>query len=84
MKIVSFRRRRSPILFLFVTPAVGVPDPCACLLPGIGRFTTEEEVDFAVDLLAHHVERLRSMSPLWEMVQDGIDIKMIQWSQDAH
>lgn len=51
---------------------------------GIGRFTTEEEVDFAVELLAHHVERLRSMSPLWEMVQEGIDIKTIQWSQDAH
>ncbi|CAN0512276.1 unnamed protein product, partial [Scytosiphon promiscuus] len=45
---------------------------------GIGRFTTEEEVDFAVESLAHHVERLRSMSPLWEMVQEGIDIKSIQ------
>lgn len=58
----------------------------ALLFPpiGIGRFTTEEEVDFAVELLAHHVERLRSMSPLWEMVQEGIDIKSIQWSQDAH
>lgn len=52
--------------------------------PGIGRFTTEEEVDFAVESLALHVERLRSMSPLWEMVQEGIDIKSIQWSQDAH
>lgn len=51
---------------------------------GIGRFTTEEEVDFAVESLAVHVERLRSMSPLWEMVQEGIDIKTIQWSQDAH
>lgn len=41
-------------------------------------------MDFAVELLAHHVDRLRSMSPLWEMVQEGIDIKSIQWSQDAH
>lgn len=56
---------------------------CVCMA-GIGRFTTEKEVDFAVELLAHHVERLRSMSPLWEMVQEGIDLKSIKWSQDAH
>lgn len=54
------------------------------MVSGIGRFTTEEEVDFAVESLALHVDRLRSMSPLWEMVQEGIDIKSIQWSQDAH
>lgn len=48
---------------------------------GIGRFTTEEEVHRAVDLAVQHVTRLREMSPLWEMVQEGIDLKTIQWSQ---
>merc|ERR1712086_481922 len=51
---------------------------------GIGRFTTEDEVDFVLELLGKHVERLREMSPLWEMVQEGIDRKEIQWSQDEH
>jgi cysteine sulfinate desulfinase/cysteine desulfurase-like protein len=48
---------------------------------GLGRFTTAEEVDRAVALTVAHVEKLRQMSPLWEMVQEGIDIKSIQWSQ---
>ena len=48
---------------------------------GIGRFTTEKEVDRAVDLVVHHVNRLREMSPLWEMVQEGIDISKIEWTQ---
>ena len=47
---------------------------------GLGRFTTEAEVDRAVALTVQHVEKLREMSPLWEMVQEGIDIKSIQWS----
>ena len=91
---------------------------CACLLVavlsssfcptrfGIGRFTTEEEIDYTVKKCVEEVERLRSMrrgsnveesvqyclicsvfcrlfvySPLWEMVQEGIDLKTIQWSQ---
>ena len=48
---------------------------------GIGRFTTEEEVDYCVERCVKHVERLRNMSPLWEMVQEGIDLKSIQWAQ---
>ena len=47
---------------------------------GFGRFTTPEEVDFAVDLIVEKVEWLRSMSPLYEMVQEGIDLKTIQWT----
>ena len=47
---------------------------------GIGRFTTDAEVDYAVEVCVRHVERLRAMSPLWEMVQEGIDLKSIQWS----
>lgn len=48
---------------------------------GIGRFTTEEEVDYTARKCIDHVTRLREMSPLWEMVQEGVDLKAIQWSQ---
>jgi cysteine desulfurase len=70
----------------YVLRALGVDDELAhsSLRFGIGRFSTEEEVDFVLDLLEKHVQRLREMSPLWEMVQEGIDLKEIQWSQDAH
>ena len=47
---------------------------------GLGRFTTEQEIDTAVDELVRHVKKLREMSPLWEMSQEGIDIKSIQWA----
>jgi cysteine desulfurase len=47
---------------------------------GMGRFTTEAEVDYAIDLLSRHVHRLREMSPLWEMVKEGIDLKSIKWA----
>eukprot|EP00542_Grammatophora_oceanica_P022963 CAMPEP_0194031884 /NCGR_PEP_ID=MMETSP0009_2-20130614/4950_1 /TAXON_ID=210454 /ORGANISM="Grammatophora oceanica, Strain CCMP 410" /LENGTH=459 /DNA_ID=CAMNT_0038672149 /DNA_START=162 /DNA_END=1541 /DNA_ORIENTATION=- len=69
----------------YVLRALGVDDELAhsSLRFGISRFTTEEEVDFVLDLLKEHVSRLREMSPLWEMVQEGIDLKEIQWSQDA-
>ena len=46
---------------------------------GLGRFNTEEEVDYVGDLVAGKVKKLRDMSPLWEMHQQGIDIKSIQW-----
>ena len=70
----------------YVLRALGVDDELAhsSLRFGLGRFTTEEEVDFVVELLEKHVTRLREMSPLWEMVQEGIDLKEIKWSQDAH
>jgi len=48
---------------------------------GIGRFTTEGEVDYVTDKIVQIVERLRDLSPLWEMHQEGIDIKTINWSQ---
>ena len=46
----------------------------------IGRFTTEQEIDYAVATLQDQVSRLRELSPLWEMYKDGVDISTIQWS----
>ena len=46
----------------------------------LGRFTTEEEIDFTVQLIRGKVDKLREMSPLWEMVKDGIDINTVQWA----
>lgn len=46
----------------------------------IGRFTTEQDVDFAVELLKSRVGKLRDMSPLWEMAKDGIDLNSVQWA----
>jgi len=46
----------------------------------IGRFTTEEEVDYAVELIKSRVDKLRDMSPLWEMAKDGIDLNSVQWA----
>lgn len=48
---------------------------------GIGRFTTKEEVEYTAQKCIRHVQRLREMSPLWEMSQEGIDIKSIKWTQ---
>ncbi|MDR2113121.1 MAG: IscS subfamily cysteine desulfurase [Candidatus Accumulibacter sp.] len=46
----------------------------------IGRFNTEEEIDFAVKLLREKIGKLRELSPLWEMVQEGIDLNTVQWA----
>ena len=46
----------------------------------VGRFTTEEEIDFAVDLLKQKISKLRELSPLWEMYKDGIDLDSVQWA----
>ena len=46
----------------------------------LGRFTTEEEVDYAAQLLRRKVEKLRELSPLWEMYKDGIDLNSVQWA----
>jgi cysteine desulfurase len=46
----------------------------------IGRFTTEQDVDFAVSVLKERVQKLRDMSPLWEMVKEGVDLDAVQWA----
>jgi cysteine desulfurase len=46
----------------------------------IGRFTTAEEIDYAVELLRRKVGKLRELSPLWEMYQDGVDLDTVQWA----
>jgi len=46
----------------------------------IGRFTTEEEVDYTIDLLHKKIGKLRELSPLWEMYQDGVDLDTVQWA----
>jgi len=68
----------------YVLRALGVDEELAhtSIRFGLGRFTTEAEVDYAVELAVKHVKRLRDMSPLWEMMQEGVDIKSIQWSQE--
>eukprot|EP00936_MAST-01D_sp_MAST-1D-sp1_P000395 g395.t1 len=69
----------------YVLRAIGVGEELAhtSIRFGLGRFTTEAEVDYAVALCVKHVARLREMSPLWEMVQEGVDLSSINWTQDA-
>ena len=46
----------------------------------IGRFTTEEEIDYAVRLLRSKIGKLRELSPLWEMYKEGVDLNTVQWA----
>lgn len=67
----------------YVLRALGLTDDLAhtSLRLGFGRFTTEEEVDYAVERIIAEVKRLRDLSPLWEMAQEGIDISKIEWAE---
>jgi len=67
----------------YVLRSLGVEEDQAhsSLRFGIGRFTTEKEIDYTIEHLVRAVNRLRDISPLWEMVQEGIDIKSIKWTQ---
>lgn len=66
----------------YVMRALGVRDDLAhtSIRIGLSRFTKEWEVDAAVDMIVEQVRRLRDLSPLWEMKQQGIDLSTIQWS----
>ena len=69
----------------YVLRALGVGDELAhsSIRFGLGRFNTEEEVDYVADLVVAKVKGLRELSPLWEMHKEGIDLKSIQWAH-AH
>jgi cysteine desulfurase len=66
----------------YVLRALGRSDELAhsSIRFSVGRFTTEEEIDFAIALLKGKVGKLRDMSPLWEMVKDGIDLNSVKWA----
>jgi cysteine desulfurase len=66
----------------YVLRALGRSDELAhsSLRMTIGRFTTEEEIDYAVSLLKDRVAKLRELSPLWDMYKEGVDISTIQWA----
>lgn len=66
----------------YVLRALGVGDELAhsSIRFGIGRFTTEEEVDYAIRLVSERAKKLRDMSPLYEMAKEGIDLSKIEWA----
>jgi cysteine desulfurase len=66
----------------YVLRALGRSDELAhsSLRMTIGRWTTEAEIDYAVETIKFHVAKLRDLSPLWDMYQEGIDISTIQWA----
>lgn len=68
----------------YVLRSLGVDEDLAhtSIRFGIGRFTTEEEIDKAIEVVASNIQKLREMSPLWEMAQEGIDLKTIQWAKN--
>ncbi|MCU7947111.1 MAG: aminotransferase class V-fold PLP-dependent enzyme, partial [Candidatus Thiodiazotropha sp. (ex Cardiolucina cf. quadrata)] len=66
----------------YVLRALGREDELAhsSIRFSLGRFSTAEEVDYAINKIRTEVERLRELSPLWEMFKDGVDLKSIQWA----
>jgi len=66
----------------YVLRALGRSDELAhsSLRMTIGRFTTEEEIDYAIETIRLNVAKLRDLSPLWDMYKEGIDISTIQWA----
>jgi cysteine desulfurase len=66
----------------YVLHAMGIGDDLAhsSIRFGLGRWTTQEEIDFVADLVVEKVKKLRDMSPLWEMHKDGIDLASVQWA----
>lgn len=66
----------------YVLRALGLNDEMAhsSLRFSFGRFTTEDEVDYAIEQVRHAVDKLRELSPLWDMYQDGVDLSTIEWA----
>ena len=67
----------------YVLRALGVEEELAhtSLRLGLGRFTTDEDIDYAIERISKEVNRLRELSPLWDMAQAGIDLKSIKWAE---
>jgi len=68
----------------YVLRAIGRNDELAhsSIRFSMGRFTTEEEIDHAISIIRANIDKLRDMSPLWDMFKEGIDINSIEWSHD--
>lgn len=67
----------------YVLKALGLDDELAhsSIRFSLGRFTTDEQIDYAVEAVARSVNRMRDLSPLWEMFKEGIDLKSIEWAE---
>jgi cysteine desulfurase len=66
----------------YVLRALGLNDEMAhsSIRFSFGRFTTTEEIDYAIELIQNAITHLREMSPLWEMFQDGVDLDKVEWA----
>ncbi|MFM2267489.1 MAG: hypothetical protein RL757_930 [Bacteroidota bacterium] len=67
----------------YVLVALGLGDDLAhsSLRMSLGRFTTEEDIDFAIDAIGKGVSHMRDLSPIWEMYQEGIDLNSVEWAE---